>query len=304
MKILCIDGGGIRGIFPLAFLNELEQHSGKPAADHFDLIAGTSTGSIIAAAAAIGMPMEKVLGLYLKFGKKVFTPQKRMGLFGSIYSSDPLKNLLLEAFGAIDLGKVSKPLLIPAVDITKGKPYVYRAGIPCEKQEVPVKLWDAVLSSCSAPVYFPPNNVEGRYLSVDGGLWANNPSLASVVEAIHSFGLSLKEIEVISIGTGKQNIDFVKSASTGWGIGSWLPVRLKAMRVVPKILDLAMDISSEAVSYHCRLLLGDNYFRVNTELGREMSFDEVEDAYSLIEYGKETFSDQKEEIFRHLRINR
>jgi hypothetical protein len=192
--------------------------------------------------------------------------------------------------------------LIPAVDLTHGRPFVHRSNIPGDGEDIPVKLWDAVLSSCSAPVYFPPNNVENKYLSIDGGLWANNPSLVCLSEGMHYFKESLESISILSLGTGLQRVDFSIPAEKRWGIGQWLPLRLPSFKVEPKLLDLALDISSESVSYHCSLLLGEHYFRINKELGKEMPFDETVFTDTLIDLGKDTFAEQKNKIAAFLKV--
>jgi uncharacterized protein len=297
MKILCIDGGGIRGVFPIAILKAIEEAYQRPVGELFDVIAGTSTGSIIAASAALHTPMNKVLESYLAYGEKIFVKKARVGLFKSVYSDRYLRRLLKRAFNDISLGDIQKPLLIPAVDITHGKPYVHRSDFGFSKDnELSIRLWDAVLSSCSAPIYFPPNNVNNEYLSIDGGLWANNPSLVCVTEALHHFKTNLEDIQIFSIGTGQQRIDFTMDDERYWGIRQWLPFQFPSMKVTPKLLDLAMDLSSESVSYHCRLLLGGHYFRVNKELSEEIPFDDVTFMSGMVQLGQQVFEEKKEEI--------
>ncbi|WP_102262814.1 CBASS cGAMP-activated phospholipase [Mesobacillus jeotgali] len=297
MKMLCIDGGGIRGIFPIAILQAIEEEFGKPVGELFDVISGTSTGSIIAASAALNTSMEEVMGRYESYGEKIFVRKAKIGLFKSVYSDRYLRRLLKQAFREITLGDIEKPLLIPAVDITHGKPYVHRTDFGYSSEdELSIKLWDAVLSSCSAPIYFPPNNVNNQYLSIDGGLWANNPSLVCVTEALHHFKTDLADIHILSIGTGQQNIDFSIGEEKYWGIRQWLPFHFPTLKVTPKLLDLAMDLSSESVSYHCRLLLGDHYLRLNKELSEEVPFDDFTNMAELKYLGQQVFQDNKDKI--------
>jgi len=296
MKILGIDGGGIRGVFAISILKAMEEAYQSKISDHFDLVAGTSTGSIIAAGAAMDSDMDTLLDQYYQYGGKIFMKEAKVGLFKSIYSDRSLRVLLKKAFGDQELQAVSKPLLIPTVDLTHGKPYVHRSHAPDELGNASIKLWDAVLSSCSAPVYFPPNNIGNKYLSIDGGLWANNPSLVSLTDALHYHHQTLESTQILSIGTGKQNIDFSIDGEKYWGLRHWLPFELPSFKVTPKLIDLAMDISSESVSYHCNLLLGKNYLRINKELGEEMPFDDVEYMDKLIGFGQQTFAQYKQEI--------
>lgn len=303
MKMLCIDGGGIRGVFPIAILKAIEEEFNTPLGELFDVIAGTSTGSIIAASAAMNIRMDKLMESYQQYGEKIFIRKAKVGLFKSVYSDRYLRRLLKKAFGDVILADIKKPLLIPAVDITHGKPYVHRSNFGFSKEEeLSLELWDAVLSSCSAPIYFPPNNVNNQYLSIDGGLWANNPSLVCVTEALHHFKTSLEDIKILSIGTGQQKIDFSIGNGKYWGIRQWLPFKFPSMKVTPKLLDLAMDLSSESVSYHCRLLLGPHYFRLNKELAEEIPFDDARFMKGLIRVGNEVFQDKKEEIRAFLKV--
>ncbi|MHC0035548.1 CBASS cGAMP-activated phospholipase [Pseudoneobacillus sp. C159] len=301
MRMLCIDGGGIRGILAVIVLQALEEELQKPIGESFDGIAGTSTGSIIAASTALGIEMEQVLQNYLQFGEKIFTKQATVGLFKHVYTDRYLRRLLKNSFGEVTLEDIQKPLLIPTVDITHGRPFIYRSnfGNP-ESKDLSIKLWDAVLSSCSAPVYFPPNNVGNEYLSVDGGLWANNPSLVCITEAVNHFHKHLDEIHILSLGTGLQRIDFSISKGKKWGVNLWLPFHLPTMRVTPKLIDLALHLSSESISYHCQLLLKDRYLRINEDLGEEVSFDEVWSKDILLELGKQLYRKKRDAILRFL----
>ena len=261
------------------------------------MIAGTSTGAIIAAATALKKDMSDVLESYQTYGNKIFVRQSKVGLFKSVYSDRYLRLFLKEAFGEITLMDIEKPLIIPAVDLTHGKPFVHRSNYGyLGSSELSTKLWDAVLSSCSAPIYFPPNNVNNHYLSIDGGLWANNPSLVCLTEAIHYFNEKMPDIKILSLGTGNQTIDFTINAKKNWGVKQWLPFHLTSMKVTPKLLDLALNLSSESVSYHCQQLLRENYLRLNERLDEEVPFDQVEAIDQLIELGKQVYIKRRVDI--------
>ncbi|WP_449540195.1 CBASS cGAMP-activated phospholipase [Ferdinandcohnia sp. Marseille-Q9671] len=297
MKILCIDGGGIRGVYAVAILRAIEKEYKKPISEMFDLIAGTSTGAIIAASATLNLHMGDVQKSYIKYGKKIFTKQAKIGFLKSVYSDKYLRSYIQEAFGEVTLSDIKKPLLIPAVDITHGNPFVHRTNYGNREQnDFSIKLWDAVLSSCSAPVYFPPNNINNNYLAIDGGLWANNPSLVCITEAQHHFNKKLTDIQIMSIGTGLQKIDFMIETRKEWGVNKWLPFHLPSMRMTPKLLDLALHLSSESVTYHCQHLLGEHYFRINEDLGQEVPFDAPEYVDFLVGLGEKSFQKHKTEI--------
>jgi uncharacterized protein len=301
MKLLCIDGGGIRGIFAIAILQALEEETKQPIGDYFDMISGTSTGAIIAASVSLKIQMAEVHHNYKTFGEKIFVRQSKVGLLRSVYSDRYLRHLLKSAFGERSLADIEKPFLIPAVDVTHGKPFIHRSnyGNP-EGEDLDIKIWDAVLSSCSAPVYFPPNNVENKYLSIDGGLWANNPSLVGLTEAMNFFQKDLTDIKICSIGTGLQKIDFASNDKKYWGINHWLPFHFPSMRVTPKLLDLALHLSSESVSYHCQLLLKDHYLRINEDLGVEVPFDDISYMDQLTELGRKVYINRRDEILKFI----
>ncbi|KMJ59489.1 patatin [Bacillus sp. LL01] len=297
MKMLCLDGGGIRGVFAVSILQEIEREYKQPIAELVDLVAGTSTGSIIASSISIKKPMEEVLVGYKVYGKKIFTRQAKVGLFKSIYSDRQLRRFIMQAFGKRRMADITSPLLIPAVDLTHGRPFVHRSNYGNKAaKDLSVHLWDAVLSSCSAPVYFPPNNIGNDYLSIDGGLWANNPSMVCITEGVGYFKMKLEDMAILSIGTGLQKIDFTIQKNKYWGVKQWLPFHFPSMKVTPKLLDLALQLSSESVSYQCRNLLGDNYIRLNKELGGEVSFDDITYMEELIELGQAVYHEQKEVI--------
>lgn len=288
-------------MIPIVILHALERELGRPVGESFDLVAGTSTGSIIATSIASNYKMEDILHYYKTSGKKIFKRQSKVGIMKSVYNDLELRELLKKVFGELTLADVEKPLIIPAVDITHGRPFIHRSHlIESQNDDRSIKLWDAVLSSCSAPVYFPPNNVENHYLSIDGGLWANNPSLVCVTEAMHFFDKKLGDFQILSFGTGKQNIKFPNMNDKNWGLRQWMPFQFPSIKTKPKLLDLALHLSSESVSYHSQLLLGEKYLRINEELEGEIPFDEISFMDDLIQLGEDLFRNHKSDILKFL----
>lgn len=302
MKILCVDGGGIRGVFAVAILKQIEEELGKPIGEAFDIIAGTSTGAIVASSIALQRKMGDLLEDYKVYGEKIFKRQAKVGLFRTVYSDRYMRRFFQAAFGHLTLADIEKPLIIPAVDLSHGKPYVHRTnfGKAREENDLSIKLWDAVLSSCAAPVYFPPNNIDNKFLSIDGGLWANNPSLVSITESIYHFQAKMEDIQILSIGTGQQRIDFTAEDEKDWGVKQWLPFQLPSMKVTPKLLDLALHLSSESISYHCEQFLGSNYLRINEDMGEEVPFDEIKYVARLIELANHCANSKKTEILHFI----
>ncbi|WP_025027714.1 CBASS cGAMP-activated phospholipase [Caldalkalibacillus mannanilyticus] len=297
MKVLSIDGGGIRGVFPATILQCIEQRVKEPIHKHFDLLAGTSTGAIIAASLTLEKSMSNVVKMYEIHGKDIFHKQSFLALFQTFYKNKRLKSALRDFFGEIRLGDISIPLVIPTVNISKGKTHVFRSGYFHESPEDhSIYLWEAVLSSCSAPIFFPPIRADHRFLAVDGGLWANNPSLLCLTEAMVQFGQTISDIQMLSIGTGEQEICFPARKAKGWGIQSWLPLQFHPFKLTPKLLDLALNLSSESISAQCQVLCGSKYVRINQELHQEIPFDDVTSVRKLIQMAEKVYQKQQKDI--------
>jgi patatin-like phospholipase/acyl hydrolase len=223
-RILSIDGGGIRGVFPAHILDCISCRLGINILDHIDMIAGTSTGSIIAASIACKIKPSIIVSLYRKYGPVIFTPiksfwpKKCKPVFHSIYDSKRLREILKDTFGDIKLGDVMIPLLLPATDVGLGGVHVFKSNYSKDfTRDNSVLLYEAVLASCSAPLYFNPTLVK-EYLLADGGLWANNPSLASVIDAQRRLKIRLEDIRILSLGTGHSITSYGVKANRPWGI--------------------------------------------------------------------------------------
>src|SRR3989442_2059546 len=183
-RVLAIDGGGIRGYFSAHVLLRIQQEFDVRFDKAFDLICGTSTGSIIAAALATEYPLEEVKKLYENLGKHIF--RKVSGSFGGSlrarYDIEGLRSELNKTFGTRTLSETATRLLIPATDIGNGQVHVFKSSYSDDfVRDKNVRIAEAVLASCAAPTYFAPVYVD-PYLLADGGLWANNPAMVGYVE--------------------------------------------------------------------------------------------------------------------------
>ena len=259
--ILALDGGGARGIYRAQVLANLEREVGRPVKDCFDLIAGTSTGSIIAGAAAAGIPMTDVVALFEREAPRIFRKRPcRFGFFGSKYSAKPLAATIGQFLPTATLGSIKTPLLITGSDLSTGGVYVFKSRYLKDLGEDYVRdgnirLSDAILASCAAPAYFDPAKV-GDYLLADGGLWANNPSLIALTEAVSKFGRAVEQISILSIGTGRETRFYRRHKSwgilTGWGR--------------QKLVAYFLSLQSQASANMSGLLLQDRYLRLDPEI--------------------------------------
>ncbi len=250
-KILSLDGGGIKGLMTAIVLRDIERQ--LPGAsevdldktniikDHFDLVAGTSTGSILAAAICTGRSLNTIIDLYEKKGRVIFQPNLKLwgnrvlrtfsqGVSHPKHSDKGLAKELKAEFsngrGEIKLGSklIKTPLLIQAFDATLHEPIVFKSHHCDDKSDRDLNLWEVVKSSASAPTFFPSHSLSYRdhekpHAMIDGGVFANNPSMIALSEAF-SLGWDDKEdVLLVSLGTSEEIADGI-SARKGKELGA------------------------------------------------------------------------------------
>ncbi|HEY7328780.1 MAG TPA: patatin-like phospholipase family protein [Gemmataceae bacterium] len=185
-RVLAIDGGGIRGIIPASFLERLEYHSGKRVHELFDLIAGTSTGGILAlgyVTPPYGKTAGELLDLYRMNGHVIFGSKKWWGpLFRPKYDVGPLERLMDKYFGETLLSKAIVPTLVTSYDIHLRRNQVFKSWETGRDMRKDYKMKDVARATSAAPTYFEPA-VLGEGVFVDGGLMANNPAGVAYAEA-------------------------------------------------------------------------------------------------------------------------
>jgi hypothetical protein len=233
-RILTIDGGGIRGVFPAAYLAELEKRflGGGSIADHFDLIAGTSTGGIIALALAHGLTAQQALEIYVDRGERIFPTDKgwrkwqRLIRWVSKPKHDPavLRRELTAVFGAKLLDAAGKRLVIPSFEGRHGEPFIYKTPHHPDYQLDRVKAFvDVALHTTAAPSYFPAVD-DGGYVMIDGGVWANNPVMNALVDVLACFDVAREDVRILSLGTGEATFTVDKRVGQG-GARHWAFLR-------------------------------------------------------------------------------
>lgn len=206
-QVLSLDGGGIRGIFSAALLAGLEKDLGHPVLDHFDLVVGTSTGGLIAIALGAGMAPGDVVDLYVSEMTTIFPGPRRLRsvrqLLRPKYRSDGLEGLLRRVLGDRILGESRVPLVIPSFDLGENRVWLFKTPHHERlKRDWQVPFWQVAAATSAAPAVFPAFSLpEDHVRLVDGGVWANNPAMVGVVEAVSMFGQPLDTIRVLSLGT-------------------------------------------------------------------------------------------------------
>jgi patatin-like phospholipase/acyl hydrolase len=208
-RILALDGGGLKGVFEAAFLASIEEDLGVSILDYFDLITGTSTGSIIAMGLGMGLSAARIQQFYLEKGRSIFPYNestdwlKRLSQFKETkHKNDGLQQALLEVFGERLLGDSQKPLVIPSYNLDLDDVYLLKTPHSNRfKRDWKVPAWKVCMASCAAPTYLPTFTGINSLRLIDGGVWANNPTMVGVVEAMSEFGQSPSNISVLSLST-------------------------------------------------------------------------------------------------------
>lgn len=228
-KILSIDGGGIKGVFPAAFLAEIEKHIPGKIADYFDLIAGTSTGGIIALALGLGLSAEETVSFYEKYGPEIFKTRlldrvcRKVPLLNqvypirhSLYPQERLKNALQETFSNHILGDSKTRLLIPTLSLEIGDAYLFKTYHNKRfVNDYKMEMVEVAMATAAAPTYFNIYKAKNHVSYIDGGVWSNNPTDKAVIEALHVLGWPKEEIQVLSLGCTKTALDCINSNPKG-----------------------------------------------------------------------------------------
>lgn len=240
-RVLCVDGGGYLGLATAAFLRCTEQHFGVKCRDQFDLFVGTSTGGLIALCLADGMTGEEVEQLYLKMGPRVFPGCRILRALLWLrhwvlpkYNQRRLREVLSETFAERklqDLQARGKFVAIPAQSAGSGMPRIFKTNHNTVlTRDAGIPLVDVALATSAAPTFFPAAEVDhdqdGTSDSyVDGGVFANNPSLIGLVEALSYLAVSPPNLEILSIATPRPDLRRPWGRfARGGGLIGWAPV--------------------------------------------------------------------------------
>jgi uncharacterized protein len=259
-RALSLDGGGIKGVFTAAVLAVFEERTSKRTVDCFDLIAGTSTGGILAIGLGLGFPARDLLQFYIDRGGTIFpstSRKRRLGFMRQLFAPKFSHRVLRAELEAIlEQRKFADslcPLVVPTYDAIGGRIYLMKTPhhprFINEKEALAV---DVALATSAAPTYFAaapfPCHAGASY--VDGGVWANCPALVALTEATEFFGREASDVDILSIGTTAVpfNIaDQSNSGSFGWNVG---------------IIELMFEAQVEAACAHAKLLSG-GFHRIN-----------------------------------------
>jgi patatin-like phospholipase/acyl hydrolase len=205
-QILSLDGGGIRGLFSAAVLAAIEEDLGTVLVDHFDLIAGTSTGGIIALGLGLGLRPREIVDFYLTHSGVIFRDPAAMRTLRhwlrAKYSAEPLARALRQVLGDRLFGESSKRLIIPSYNVGEDDVYLFRTPHAERlRRDYRVPAWKVALATAAAPTYFPGCREVDCARLIDGGVWANNPTMVALIEAVGTLKVPVERVSILSIGT-------------------------------------------------------------------------------------------------------
>jgi patatin-like phospholipase/acyl hydrolase len=264
-QILSLDGGGIRGLYSAAILAKWEEDLHCSITDHFDLIVGTSTGGIIALGLGLGLKPREIVEFYLNNGKQIFPNgwmpgyRKLRQYFANKFSAKPLEAALKNCFGDKLLGHSKKRLIIPSYDLGQEEVRVFKTAHHDRlRRDFKEPVWKVALATSAAPTYFPAcREIESRRL-IDGGVWANNPIMVGLTDALALLNVPLGNISILSLGTTTE----AQARHDGLDKGGFWQWKRDAAEVI-------MRGQSVAATGQATLLLGkENVFRVDAKVAK------------------------------------
>jgi patatin-like phospholipase/acyl hydrolase len=311
LRVLSIDGGGIRGLIAARVIARLEELISAEAgeerrmADCFHMFAGTSTGGLLALGLTVPDPADParprlsgsdLVELYMTEGPRIFgdTLHKLISLGGWIgpkHSEARLAQALRERFGEARLRDALRELIVTSYDMTEPGPHFFKRWRARESDDRDAAMVDVGLATSAAPTYFPSHGLAGRAL-VDGGLFAANPSVAAVVEALkrrdeEPRDLAPGDLLLVSLGTGQHETGHSQSEVRGWGRIGWIWPR----RQDPALIAAFLDGQSDAADHWVEILLnhepgravadpaaegiGPRYYRFQTKLSASTPLDDA-----------------------------
>lgn len=299
-RILALDGGGLRGTFTAAVLAKwddmLKAGGGSDLISHFDLVAGTSTGAILAIGLAMGLQPREILEFYEKKGSQIFPKDRKLRHWlKSKHDSATLRDLLTEVYGNKTLATDSRcRLVIPTVRAKQGQAEaIVTPHSPDRTAYRGISAVDAALASSAAPTYFDEVTFDGPVALetfLDGGVWANNPILPALAEAVRYLKIPLERIDVLSIGTLSSESDFTDQL--GKGKAGW----------APHSVDLFFAAQEHGALVLAQSFLGPTrHVRVNQQTRDEIKMDDAEAIQDMArrgnEAGKEHFAEVRSRFF-------
>ena len=283
MKVLCIDGGGIRGLIPALVLSEIERRTGRRTAELVDLVAGTSTGGILACALTRpgpdGRPLysaDELAGIYVEEGPRIFHRGllKRIfsveGWIDERYDDSGLEAALARYLGDARLSEALTDVLVTAYEIQDRFAFFFRSAHARNDATYDFSLVQVARATAAAPSYFEPAEVTDvvgarTYPLIDGGVFAVNPSMCAFADVVAAGRESELQL-MLSLGTGEHTRAYTFEQTRSWGQLEW----------ARPVLDMVFDGVADTTEFVAGTVMGDRYVRLQTELN--IASDDLDDA--------------------------
>ena len=261
-QTLAIDGGGFRGLVAAKALAIWEGETGRSTADCFDLLAGTSTGGIIALALGLRIPAKEIVEFYLDDGPKLF-PKGRLArascsirhwLIPKLNTAALARAIRRRLSSEAKLGDCSTRVIIPAFELGVRKPYLFKTDHHARYQiDWQRPAWEVAMATSAAPTYYRYHSASWGGTFCDGGLWANNPAMVAFIEATKVLGHAPEDVRLLNLGTGSPKNGLGEPAvQKNLGIVGW----------AADISEIILDANAVATAGAIELLLGENFVRL------------------------------------------
>jgi patatin-like phospholipase/acyl hydrolase len=282
-KVLSVDGGGMRGLIPALVLASIEERTGRPISDIFDLLAGTSTGAIIVLGLTkpstdgkVEKSARDVVTLYETKGATIFPRSLLQALHvgairGAKYDAKGLDATLARYFGDTRLKDALKPVVVPSYDIEKQVPIFFKSKRAKDNPDYDFPMREVARATAAAPTYFPPQKIQTadplQYNALlDGGVIAGNPAMCAYAEALKMDNIADNGVLMLSLGTGVLRHSLKYDDACDWGQLEW----------AQPIIDIALNGSNATVDYQLQQLLRaggpqQSYYRLQVELNAELA---------------------------------
>lgn len=305
-NILCIDGGGLRGIIPIHILKKIEEITGKSIQETFDMFCGTSTGGLIVACATLrdennpSLPkytLKEIEAIYVSKGKIIFPLHSGLeklihrvtNLFAPGYSPAGIDLVLREYVAQQRIKDALRPILVSTYDLSSNKPVFFKSSEAAFDESANAKVYDICRATSAAPTYLPAYSFIHKnkpITGVDGGVYVNNPTMAALAE-ISRYGdqgfyhkkdgspVMWDEVRVLSLGTGTYDGTISEVEAVSWGQLQW----------ITRITDIMMKGVNRTTDYEATQMMDPgNYLRLNVTIKEEKYADMADASEATRQY--------------------
>lgn len=313
-NILVIDGGGLRGIIPVRILQKIEELTGKKIQDSFDMLAGTSTGGLIASCMTLRdeqqpdkpkYSLEEIADIYITKSNVIFPHKsgissffhKLTNLYSPAFSDAGIDTVLKQYIAGQTVKDSLLPIMISTYDLNGNRPVFFKSSEGFSDETANAKIYDVCRATSAAPTYLPAYSFlhKGKMLTgIDGGVYVNNATMAAIAE-ISKYGskgfykkrdgtnVAFEDIRVLSLGTGSFNGTISETEATSWGELQW----------VQKITDIMMKGVNQTTDYEGSEMLNDGYYlRLTIDIAEEKYSDMSDSSEETRNYLEQAVKDQ------------